>query len=175
MFCPNCGNANQQANSYCRQCGEFLPDYSKKKNQLAFGGETPQQQIRTNLILNLLSSIVSIASAIVLFTVPKTGGSAQIVYLIAALLLAVGGWQLSTFLVGLKLRKHFNQGKGASADKETSPVEGNTVPKTTRSFEAARTKILLDEANLDDAIPASVTENTTRKLKEKVPLSQTEK
>lgn len=175
MFCPNCGNASQQASSYCRQCGEFLPDYSKKRNQLAFGGETPQQQIRTNLVLNLLSSIVSIASAIVLFTVPKTVGAAQIIYLIAALLLAVGGWQLSTFFVGLKLRKHFNQRKGASNVEETPPVEENAMPKTISSFETARMKILLDEANLDDAIPASVVENTTRKLKEKVPLAQTEK
>ena len=57
MFCPNCGTSDQIENSYCRSCGEFLPDLTKSKI-VSFGGETPEEQIRTNLILNLLSALV---------------------------------------------------------------------------------------------------------------------
>lgn len=162
MFCPNCGNANQQANAYCRKCGGFLPDFSVKKKQFSFGGETPQEQIRTNLILNLMSAIVSIASALLLYaTFWNRGGEFQIVFLIAAFLLAMGGWQSSTFFVGLKLKKHFNKrSEKTNAAEFTSREQG--------AFASAQTRELLNEANMRDVVPASVTENTTKHLSEKI-------
>jgi len=66
MFCPNCGQAEQKENSYCRKCGEFLPDLRKKTN-LTFGGDTPEAQIKVQQTLNLLSAIVSFAMAILLY------------------------------------------------------------------------------------------------------------
>ncbi|MDQ3061260.1 MAG: hypothetical protein M3R14_00130 [Acidobacteriota bacterium] len=82
MYCPNCGTAEQSENTYCRSCGELLPDLSKK-NKFAFGGNTPEQQI-------------------------------------------------------------------------------------VKAFESAQTKELLNEANLDNAVPTSITENTTKHLSEKI-------
>jgi uncharacterized membrane protein YvbJ len=65
MFCPNCGKSDQQADAYCRQCGAPTPDLSGK-NKLTFGGGTPEEQIRANLFLNLLSAVVSFVLAVVL-------------------------------------------------------------------------------------------------------------
>jgi len=161
MYCPNCGTAEQQANSYCRNCGEFLPDISGK-NKLAFGGSTPEEQIRTNLFLNLLSAIVSLILAIALYaTFWNRGDTLPIVYVVAAFLLAMSGWQVSTFIVGLKLRKNF--------DKRKSSTEADgREQENTKNFEPAKTRELLDEPNLDNIVPTSITENTTKNLSEKV-------
>lgn len=167
MYCPKCGAADQKANSYCRKCGEFLPDLEKRSN-FEFGGTTPEEQINTNLFLNLLSAIVSFALAIALYaTFWKRGDTLPVIYIVAAFLLAMSAWQTSTFVVGLKLKRNFNKRKspsiGAAPEKEK-----------VNSFESARTKILLDEANLENVVPASVVENTTKLLGDKVALPQTE-
>ena len=158
MFCPNCGKADQKENSYCRHCGEFLPDFSQKNN-LAFGGNTPEDQIRTNLVLNLMSAIVSFVLAIILFA---TSGffspqASPITYIVIAFLFAMSAWQISTFAVGLKLKKRFKKEKQAA-----------TTPEPDKQFQAAETRELLNEADPSNAVPiGSVTENTTRKLKVK--------
>jgi hypothetical protein len=154
MFCPKCGKADQQENSYCRQCGEFLPDLNKK-NKLAFGGSTPEEQIRANLFLNLLSAVVSLTLAILLYLVFAHRETHPIVYIVGAFLLATTMWQLSTFYVGLKLKKSFQKRRASDAAAESSPVQIND----------AKTKELLPEADFENTVPTSVTENTTRHLK----------
>jgi len=160
MFCPNCGTAEQRENSYCRNCGEFLPDLSVK-NKLAFGGNTPEEQIRTNLVLNLLSALVSLILAVVLYaTFWNRGDTLPIIYIVAAFLLAMCGWQFSTFVVGLKLKKNFDKRK-SSLENDGKNQENITA------FESAQTKELLPEANFNNVVSTSVTENTTRHLSEK--------
>lgn len=155
MFCPNCGKADQQENSYCRACGEFLPDLSKK-NKLAFGGNTPEEQIQTNLVLNLMSAIVSLVLAILLYLVFKNTETHPIIYIVAAFLVAMTAWQLSTFYVGLKLKKNFQKRRESNnAAAENPPAQ----------IDDAKTKELLPEADFENAVPASITEDTTRHLK----------
>ena len=158
MYCPNCGKADQKENSYCRQCGGFLPDFSQK-NKLVFGGKTPEDQISTNLVLNLMSATVSYILAIILLVTygwfsPQTP---LIIYIVVAFLFAIGSWQVSTYTIGLKLKKHFKKGKEAA-----------TTPEPDKQFQAAETRELLNEADPTNAVPiGSVTENTTTKLKVK--------
>ena len=157
MFCPNCGNADQKENTYCRQCGGFLPELNQRKKTLSFGGDTPQEQIRTNLILNFMSGVVSVVSSLLLYVMFWTRGSEfQFVFLIAAFLLAMGGWQFSTFIVNLKLRKTFAR-KNAALDEAETTFAPNEVG-------AAATGPLLPEADPSSQVPASVIEQTTRKL-----------
>jgi hypothetical protein len=167
MFCPNCGKADQTENTYCRSCGEFLPDLSKK-SKIAFGGNTPEEQINANLFLNLLSAIVSLILGIALYwTIWDKGDASPIIYIVAAFLLAMSGWQFSTFAVGLKLKKTFRKRK-SNTEKEESSNE--------KTFAAAKTKELLNEADFSDVVSVSVTENTTKHLAEKIKRSsQTEK
>lgn len=161
MYCPNCGKSDQAENTYCRQCGEFLNDFKKKSKNFSFGGETPQEQIRTNLVLNLMSAIVSIASGLYLFVrFSDLGSEFGLVLLVAGFLLAMGGWQLSTFFIGLKLRKTFNK------NQIKSEVEDEIARKD--KLNDLTTNELLPEADFSNDIPASVIENTTRKLKENV-------
>jgi hypothetical protein len=157
MFCPKCGKADQQENSYCRQCGEFLPDLSKK-NKLAFGGNTPEEQIRTNLVLNILTATVSLVLAILLYLIFKNTETHPIIYVVAAFLLAMTGWQLSTFYVGLKLKKNFR--------KRREPIAAATENPPVR-IDEARTRELLPEADFQNTVPPGVTEDTTRHLKKR--------
>ncbi len=161
MFCPNCGKGEQSSNSYCRSCGEFLPDLSKKKTKLpSFGGDSPEEQIKTSLFLNALSALVSLMLAISLYVSFYGKDAPQLIYLTAAFLLAMSVWQFSTCIIGLKLRKNF------SKRRESGAAE-NQIEKPTQ-FETAKTQELLNEADFTDVVPASVTENTTKHLSEKI-------
>ncbi len=156
MFCPKCGKADQKENTYCRNCGEFLPDLKVKKKSLSFGGDTPEEQIKTNLYLNLLSAFVSLALSIALYFTFRGQNAPPVIYLATAFLLAMSGWQFSTFYIGLKLRENFSK-------RRENPETEN------RAFtESAQTGELLNEANFENVVPNSVTENTTRALSEKV-------
>lgn len=153
MYCPNCGKADQQENTYCRQCGEFL---SNKNN--GFGGKSPEDMIRTNLVLNLLSAIVSLSLALLLYLSfafrPETE---PLIYIVAAFLLAMCAWQFSTFIVGLKLRGTFKK-RRRELEEEKEQIQ----------FKEAKTQEFLPEADFENIVPSSVTENTTKHLGEKV-------
>ena len=154
MFCPKCGKADQQENSYCRGCGEFLPDLSKK-NKLAFGGNTPEEQIQTNLFLNFLTALVSLVLTVLLYLIFKNRETHPIIYVVEAFLLAMTLWQISTFYVGLKLKKNFQKRReSAVVSTENPPIQ----------IAAAGTKELLPEADFQNAVPPSITEDTTRHL-----------
>ena len=135
------------------------------------GGNTPEEQIRVNLILNFLSGMVSLILGILLYATfwnkPETS---PIIYIVAAFLLAMCGWQFSTFRVGLKLKKTFERRKN---DGETE----NKMLDDKNAFQSAKTKDLLTEADFSNVVTPTVTENTTKTLSEKINRrsSQTEK
>ena len=165
MFCPNCGKADQKENSYCRNCGEFLPDLSVKKKNLSFGGDTPEEQIKTNLYLNLLSGFVSLTLAIALYATFVGQTAAPVIYLTIGFLLAMCGWQFTTFRIGLKLKNNFSKRREDSVSKNQTPNQ----------MKSAVTKELLKEADFENIVPTSITENTTKTLKGKAKTStQTE-
>ncbi|MGH9970340.1 MAG: hypothetical protein ACREBG_21465, partial [Pyrinomonadaceae bacterium] len=63
MFCPRCGKAEQLPESYCRQCGLFLPDLSKPVKR----ERPPEEHLKANTVLNLLTIIVSFTLSILLY------------------------------------------------------------------------------------------------------------
>lgn len=163
MFCPKCGKGEQAANSYCRGCGILLPDLAKdtgKKKMLSFGGDTPEQQIKTSLYLNLLTALVSLALGIALVLSFLGRDAPPLIYLTGAFLLAMSGWQFSTCFINLKLRKIFNRRQDASWTVNQTRAE--------TEIKSAKTKELLNEPDLTNVVPPSVTEHTTRTL-DKIP------
>ena len=151
MFCPGCGADNQTADAYCKRCGDWLPNL-KRRSRSAFGGETPQQNIFTGLFLSALSAAVALFSAIALYaTYLGTNEAKWSVYLAAGFCLCIAGWQLSSFIVGLKLRSRLNRAQGDAEVK--SHLEETPIPQA------------LPAADLSNFIrPQSVTENTTELL-----------
>ncbi len=67
---------------------------------------------------------------------------------------------VSTFFVGLKLRKTFNRNQIIS--------EAENEIRAKNKLNDVTTDKILPQADFEDIVPASVTENTTTKLKEKI-------
>jgi hypothetical protein len=160
MFCPRCGKAEQLPETYCRQCGVFLPDLAK----LAKREQPPEDHLKANTILNLMTIIVSFTLSILLYTIlgfrPDTH---PLIYVTAGLLIAIGGWHIQTFIRTLLLKKQWKRRTPLSQP----PAAFDETPSR---FEAASTAKLLDEPpDFVDTRSASVTENTTRHLAEKKP------
>src|SRR5262245_29274387 len=149
MFCPMCGADSQSPKAYCRRCGEWLPDI-RGRGGIAFGGETPQQNVFTGLFINALSAFAALFSAIALYVTYLGSGEAKwSIYVAAAACLCIAGWQASSFIVGFKLRQRLKRLGEASALEERRPPPA------------------LGEPDLNSFVPASsITENTTEFLKE---------
>ena len=151
MFCPNCGADNQTAKAYCKRCGEWLPEF-KRRSSGAFGGDTPQQNVFTNLFMSALSTVVALFLAIALYaTYLGTNEAKWSIYLAAAFCLCIAGWQASSFVVGLKLRSRLNR-----ARESVEPAS---------QLEEVRDATALPPADMSNFVRApSVTENTTELL-----------
>ena len=151
MFCPNCGAENPKAEAYCKRCGEWLPDLKSKR--VKWGGETPEQHLTVMLFLNGFSAIAALFSAIILYAthLGTGGGMRWSVALTAALCISISAWQLSTFIIGLKLRRRI---KRARAEKETQNF-----------LDERQAQPALNAADTSQFVGArSVTENTTELL-----------
>ena len=150
MFCPSCGTDNQAAKGYCKRCGEWLPEF--KRRSLAFGGETPQQNVFTGLFLSALSVAFALFSAIALYaTYLGTNDAKWSVYVAAGFCLCIAGWQLSSFIVGLKLRRRLNRAREGVEDDSR--------------LQDATASPALPPADMSNFVRAqSVTENTTELL-----------
>lgn len=154
MFCPKCGKSDQQVNSYCRQCGNFLPDFENLKKK-----ETPPEvHLKANSFLNLLTALVSLTLAIILYSMfLGKADTPVIIYVVAGFLTAMTAWQVQTFWRTILLKKHFKNNKpNIETESETTSNKVELKPQSTAK--------LLNEPDFSDSIPASVVENTTRNL-----------
>jgi hypothetical protein len=156
MFCPKCGKGEQLPQSYCRQCGLFLPDLSKHVNP----GRPPEEHLRVNKILNSLTIVVSFTLAILLYSIlgfrPDTH---PLIYVTAALLIAIGCWHIQTFTRTLQLTKQW---------KRRAPLSQSNASllESPPAFGSASTAKTLDQLNSGEGHPSSVTEHTTKILSE---------
>lgn len=147
MFCPNCGKSEQIPNSYCRNCGEFL-NYNKSSIS-KFGGNSPLENLTSINGLSLVGAVFSVLAAIWMyltrFEIPF------VLFFGAAILLCNAAWHFSNFFVGFKLKRRLK-----TASKDSSQSQNQIA--------SAKTKEFLPEANFENLIPKSVTENTTKEL-----------
>ena len=151
MYCPKCGKADQKTETYCRQCGSFLPDFEKPAKKQT----TPEEHIKANAALSLMTVIASLILATLLFlTFRNHPDTHPVIYVTGGFLIAISAWQIQTFWRTLLLRKHFKKPKRESKNQ--------TAPS---AFEAKPTNQLLPEADYENHVPASVVEKTTRKLR----------
>jgi hypothetical protein len=157
MFCPRCGKAEQLPESYCRQCGFFLPDLSKPlKREIP-----PEEHLKANTVLNSLTVIVSFTLSILLFAFfGSRWDTHPLIYVTAGLLIAIGAWHIQTLIRTQQLKK---QWKRRASLTEIQAA----LPDTQPEFKSSSTGKLLDQADFENTVPASVTENTTRHLAER--------
>jgi hypothetical protein len=154
MFCPKCGKPDQSSETYCRQCGVFLPDLSKPVKR----EHPPEEHIKVNSVLSLMTVIVSFTLAILLYSIMGfRPGTHPLIYVTASLLMAMGGWHIQTFIRIRKLKKQWTL-RSPNGGKENEPA-----------FEKILTAKLLDRPDFSNVVPTSVTETTTKHLDAKLP------
>jgi hypothetical protein len=158
MFCPKCGAPNQKPETFCCQCGIFLPDFDK----LIRKETPPEEHLKANGVLNWMTTIVSGTLAILLHAF-YTGrvNTPVLISVTAGLLTGMFAWQVQTIWRTSQLKKHL------SRRKKKEKVEAEALD-TNPLIESAKTKGLLSQSDFRNAVPPSVIENTTKYLGEKV-------
>jgi hypothetical protein len=157
MFCPNCGNGDQTPETYCRRCGTFLPDLSKpaKKREA-----TPEENLKANSFLTLMTVIVSFSLAITLYIfLGFRDETHPLIYATAGFLIAMGAWHIQTFIRTRQLKRQW--------ERKYRPPNLEKESKDAKQFEAAPAAQQLPDADLTDAVPMTVTEATTKNLSRK--------
>ena len=156
MFCPRCGKADQTPETYCRQCGLFLPDLSKPLKRES----PPEEHLKANTVLSVMTIIASFMLSFLLFLILGFRSFTHpLIYATAGILLAIGGWHIQTLIRTQMLKKQWKRRTPLSAIQAPQP-------ETTAAFKSTPTGKMLDQPDFTDAIPASVTEHTTRHLVE---------
>ena len=134
--------------TYCRQCGLFLPDLSKPLKRES----PPEEHLKANTVLSVMTIVTSFTLSFLLFhALGFRSFTHPLIYVTAGVLIAMGGWHIQTLIRTLMLKKQW---------KRRTPLSESKAP----AFKSVSTAKLLDEADFSDAIPASVTEHTTRHL-----------
>ncbi len=152
MFCPKCGNADQSPETYCRQCGTFLPDLSKPRK----GPVRPEEHVKVNLMFSAMTVIACFVLAILLYSILAFRSDTHwLIYATAALLIAMGFWHTQTLWRSILLRRHFKKNVQAQEIDGVSPANGK----------------LLNDANFESVVPPSVIDVTTKHLSERRPRS----
>jgi hypothetical protein len=157
MYCPRCGKAEQLPETYCRQCGLFLPDLSKPVNREL----PPEDHLKANTFLSALTIITSFTLSILLWAFfGARSNTHPLIYVTAGLLIGIGAWHIQTLIRTRKLTKQW---------KRRAPLTEiqAALPETQPVFESAATAKFLEQADFADRLPTSVTDNTTRHLAEK--------
>ena len=158
MFCPNCGKPDQQINSFCRQCGQFLPDFDK----IAKREISPEDHLKANTLLNLMTGIVSITLAILLFSLfLDRHDTPPIIYITAGFLTAIFAWQAQIFWRTTLLKKQLTQ-------RQSPPLESAAANERRQKIAIEPAAKNLPAADFENLVPSSVTERTTNKLGQKI-------
>ncbi|MBV9216226.1 MAG: zinc ribbon domain-containing protein [Acidobacteria bacterium] len=144
MFCPKCGHPDQSPETFCRKCGTYLPDLAKAKKPLS-----PQEHIRANLDLTVMSGVMSISMAAVMLSYLLRDQAVPMILcnIIAGLLIANFAWQVQTFIRTRMLKKQLPITVSEDDDVEDEHVQNQLV-----------------EADFENVVPPSVTDRTTSKL-----------
>ncbi|MFM9905247.1 MAG: hypothetical protein ACKVQJ_11830 [Pyrinomonadaceae bacterium] len=151
MFCLKCGNSDQTPETYCRQCGTFLPDLSKPTKRES----PPEENIKVNSVLSLMTVIVSFTLAILLYVFLGFRESTHpLIYATAGLLIAIGAWHIQTLIRTRRLKNQWDR---------RNPKDGK---ETRRGISRISTGKLLDRPDFRNAVPDSVTDHTTKHLSE---------
>ena len=126
MFCPKCGVGDQSAESYCRRCGEWLPDMEAKARPRLFRKRTREQKIRKMRLLELMSAALAFASAAMIFYFPSSQGDMSLLTLAGTFCLVIALYQVVNFYFGLTLQP--KRGKNQIEDGRLMEKETNDLP-----------------------------------------------
>jgi hypothetical protein len=146
MYCPNCGNPDQNPNAYCRRCGLWLVD---QKSGSSHPRNAPEDRMKVMIVFNGLSALFALVSAIVLYATylgkPEAKWS---IYVAGAFCSVIAVHQTISFFFALSLLLRRRQAR-MDAARSTGSIEDKIV----LPLSGAQTGQIIDAP--------SVTEKTT--------------
>lgn len=150
MFCPKCGVDDQSAESYCKRCGEWLPDLDAIRRPGLFRKRTREQKIRKMRVLEAVSAGLSLTSGAIIISVLAAGTDVQLLNIAVVCCVVVAVYQMVNFSLGYKLQRRIDQ------SRSEHPNEIKAAEKEVGRLSAADTTQFVNRA--------SVVENTTELL-----------
>ena len=123
MFCPKCGADAQSAESYCKRCGEWLPDIDALARPRLFRKWTREQKIRKMRVFEAVSAGLSLTSAAIIISILTGGGDTQMLFLAAFCCLLVAAYQVVNFYLGYKLQQRVDQSRADRPDEIKAEAE----------------------------------------------------
>lgn len=149
MFCSKCGAADQTADSYCRQCGEWVADPNRRRGR--FGRSSRESKITKMRVLQLVSAGLSLASAIMILVYLKNDGDKQLLRIAVMCGFLVAIYQTISLIIG---------------NKVLTPTKKDHEDKTEhiKPLAAVQPNVLNAADTGEFVSPGSVIENTTELL-----------
>ena len=147
LFCSKCGAPDQSAESYCKRCGDWIPDVDALTRRGLFRKSTREEKLRKMRVLEMVSAGLSLTSAAIIAAV-LVGNDTQFLFLAFLCCLFVALYQGVNFYLGRNLQQKINQ----SRVKETG-----TLPES-------RVGALNSGEATEFVNNVSVVENTTKRL-----------
>lgn len=125
MFCPSCGAGGQSAESYCRSCGMYLPDFVKALEKQV----TPRDHFIVNAVLSVMTAIASATLAIMLYArFLGHEDTPVLIYVTAGFLTAMFFWQAQVIWRTVLLRNEFPK-RDVPKPALSGGNNSDTVPK----------------------------------------------
>ena len=126
MFCPKCGTGDQRPESYCRRCGEWLPDIDAPTQLGLFRKRTREEKIRKMRVLEVVSAALAFTSAAIIFSVLSGGGDTGLLNLAGLCCILIAVYQAVNFYFGYTLqpkrnKEHLQEGREIEQRKEDLP------------------------------------------------------
>ena len=151
MFCPKCGADAQNVESYCKRCGDWLPDLENLAKSRLFRKSSRPEKIRKIRIMEALSAGFSLTSAAIIISILAGRSNRQILVVAALLNLLVMVYQIINFYLGYKIQQKKSHSRSEGIEKFETQTE-----KEVRMLDSASATQFLNNP--------SVTENTTELL-----------
>ena len=153
MFCPRCGSDGQLPESYCKRCGEWLPNIDASGIGIGImRNKSPEQKVQRMRILELISAGLSITSFALIVLFLSGRADRGLLNLAALCAILVTFYQILNFYLGYTVERR----KRRSLHATSEPVPPSIADRHAPELNPA------DTAPFSDV--QSVTENTTRHL-----------
>jgi hypothetical protein len=130
VFCQSCGAGEQSGDAYCKRCGEWLPETTGIARRALWGdGIAPERRLKTVLVRQILSAILALASAIILFANNQAlGTSSKLVNAVAIICLLIVGMEIDGFFIALRLRQSLRRiHAGPDAMTPEAPMQSGNL------------------------------------------------
>src|SRR5687768_14460083 len=129
MFCPKCGAEYQNVNSYCKRCGEWLPDIDslgKPGFELFRKITRPEEKIRKMRIFEAISTGLSLTSAAIIVSFIAAGRNRELLFLAAIFCVVVAVYQIVNFYLGYNLQRRIDGSRQDNATTADFPDDHKT-------------------------------------------------